>query len=153
MMLQVLSQRADVYYRMNDYDKAFKTFDEALKNDDSDLTILNNYAYYLAEQNTRLKEAETMARKVIEKEGTNNTFLDTYAWVLYKRGRIREAEKVMETIIKNDSVPDAEYYEHYGYILKKKNDCKNAIINWNIALKLDSSKTGLIKEIAKCQEK
>lgn len=151
MMLQVLTQQADVYYRMKDYLKAFKTFDEALANNGNDLTVLNNYAYYLAEQDMRLKEAEEMARRVIDKEQTNTTFLDTYAWILYKRGKIKEAEKIMEGIINSGEKPDAEWYEHYGYILKKRKDCKDAVINWNIALKLDSTKTELIKEIKNCQ--
>ena len=55
--------RADVYYRMKDYLKAFETFKTALKADNSDLTVINNYAYYLAEQNTNLKEAEEMAKE------------------------------------------------------------------------------------------
>ena len=54
---------------------------------DSDLTVMNNYAYYLAEQNMNLKEAEKMAKVVTEKDKENITFLDTYAWVLYKRGK------------------------------------------------------------------
>ena len=133
------------------YEKAFETFDEALTYNNDDLTILNNYAYFLAEQNIRLKEAEIMAKKVIEKEGKNNTFLDTYAWVLYKRGKLREADKIMKSIINSGEKPDAEWYEHYGFILKKKKDCKNAVINWNIALKLDSTKVNLKKEIENCQ--
>jgi Tfp pilus assembly protein PilF len=150
LLLQVLSLKADVYYRMNDYENAFKTFDEAIKNNSEDLTILNNYAYYLAERNLRLKEAENMAKKVIEKEGTNNTFLDTYGWVLYKRGKLKEAEKIMETIIKSGE-KDAEYYEHYGYILKKRKKCSEAVANFNIAYKLDSAKTYLLKDIENCQ--
>lgn len=150
LLLQVLSLKADVYYRMNDYENAFKTFDEAIKNNSEDLTILNNYAYYLAERNLRLKEAEYMAKKVVEKEGTNNTFLDTYGWVLYKRGKLQEASKIMETIIKSGE-KDAEYYEHYGYILKERRKCNEAIINFNIAYKLDSTKTYLLKDIENCQ--
>ena len=152
MNMQVLSIKADIYYRQKNYEKAFETFDEALKQDEQDLTILNNYAYYLAEQDLRLKEAEEMARKVIEKEKNNTTFLDTYGWVLYKRGKLREAEKIMQSIINSGEKPDAEWYEHLGYIMKKKRDCTNAVINWNIALKLDSTKLRLIKEIEKCQK-
>jgi tetratricopeptide (TPR) repeat protein len=150
MLLQVLTQRADVYYRMKDYIKAFKTFDEALVSDSNDLTVLNNYAYYLAEQDMRLKEAEEMAKRVIEKENTNTTFLDTYAWILYKRGKVKEAEKIMEEIISSGQKPEAEWYEHYGYILKKRKDCKDAVINWKMAVKIDSTKTELIKEINNC---
>jgi tetratricopeptide (TPR) repeat protein len=150
-MLQVLTLKADVFYRQKDYEKAFKTFEEALKYNNEDLTILNNYAYYLAEQNSNLKEAEAMAKKVIEKESKNNTFLDTYAWVLYKRGKLKEADKIMYSIINSGEKPDAEWYEHYGYILKKRKECKEAIKYWNIAIKLDTTKNNLIKEIESCQ--
>jgi Tfp pilus assembly protein PilF len=91
-----------------------------------------------------------MARKVIEKEKGNTTFLDTYGWVLYKRGKLKEAAKVMESVISKGGKSDAVWYEHYGYILKKQNKCKEAVYNWNISLKIDSTKTELIKEIKNC---
>jgi len=149
-MVQVLTMRADTYYRMKDYLKAFETFKVAMKTDDQDLTVINNYAYYLAEQNTNLKEAEEMAKKVIEREKDNTTFLDTYGWVLYKRGNLKEAAKIMEGIIKSSDKQDAEWYEHYGYILKKQNKCSEAVENWKIAFKIDSSKIQLLKEIQNC---
>jgi len=149
-ILQVLTMRADVYYRMKDYDKAFATFESALELNNEDLTVINNYAYYLAEQNTKLKEAEEMARSVVEKEKGNTTFLDTYGWVLYKRGKLQEAARVMESIINSGEKPDAVWYEHYGYILKEGKKCKEAIVVWNTALKLDSTKTELLKEIENC---
>ena len=149
-LLQVLSMEADVYYRMKDYGKSFETFEKAIKTNNNDLTILNNYAYYLAEQNTNLKEAEQMAKQVTEKDMTNTTFLDTYGWILYKRGKLKEAAKVFESIIKSGDKPDAVWYEHYGYILKKEKKCSEAVANWNIALKIDSTKTELLKEIENC---
>jgi tetratricopeptide (TPR) repeat protein len=151
-LVQVITMRADVYYRMKDYKKTFELFDEALKYNKDDLTVLNNYAYYLAEQDQKLKEAEQMAKKVIEIDGENNTFLDTYAWVLYKRGKLKEAAEVMEKIVGKEDRPNAEYYEHYGYILKKERNCDKAIENWNKALKLDSTKTNLLKEIENCKK-
>ena len=149
-MIQVLTLRADVYYRMKEYNKSFEIFEETLKLNSEDLTILNNYAYYLAEQNMKLKEAEEMSKKVIEIEKDNTTFLDTYAWVLYKRGKYKDAAKVMEAIINSGEDDDAEWYEHYGYILMKQKKCDEAIEKWNTALKLDDSKTQLIKEIENC---
>ncbi len=149
-IVQVLTMRADVYYRMKEYIKAFETFEKALKTDNNDLTVINNYAYYLAEQNTNLKEAEEMAKRVIEKDGSNTTFLDTYGWVLYKRGKLKDAAKIMESVIGSGAKPDAVWYEHYGYILKKQKKCTQAVDNWNIALKIDSTKTELIKEIENC---
>jgi tetratricopeptide (TPR) repeat protein len=89
---------------------------------------------------------------VIEKEKGNTTFLDTYAWVLFKRGKLKEAAKIMEDIIGSGEKPDAEWYEHYGFILKGQQKCDKAIENWNIALKIDSTKSNLIKEIDNCRK-
>jgi tetratricopeptide (TPR) repeat protein len=149
-LLQVLTIRADVYYKMKEFTKSFEVFDQAISLDNEDMTILNNYAYYLAEQNMKLKEAEEMAKRVILKETNNTTFLDTYAWVLYKRGKLKDAAKVMEEIIGSGDKPDAEWYEHYGYILVKQKKCREAVLNWNIALKLDPEKIHLNKEIENC---
>jgi len=148
---QVLTMRADVYYRMKNYSEAFEIFEEAIKANSEDVTVMNNYAYYLAEQDMNLKEAEEMAKKVIEKEA-NNTYMDTYAWVLYKRGKLGEAERIMESIISSGEKPNAEWYEHYGFILKKRRKCEKAIESWNVALELDSTKKDLIKEIENCKK-
>ncbi len=153
MLLQVLATRADVFYRMKEYDKAFSIFEEALKKDSRDLTILNNYAYYLAEQDMRLKEAEKMARLVIENAKGNHTFLDTYAWVLFKRGKVKEAEKIMDDILRDSSKENADFFEHVGYIKKKRKKWGEAVQNWKRAIELDTSRTELLKEIEKCQSK
>jgi tetratricopeptide (TPR) repeat protein len=151
-LLQVLTMRADAYYRMKDYKKAFEIFEQALKTNKEDLTVMNNYAYYLAEQDMDLKNAERLAKQVVEKEKDNTTFLDTYGWVLYKRGKLNDASKVFEKIISKGEEPDAVWYEHYGYVLKKQKKCKEAIDKWNKAVKLDSTKTNLIKEIENCEK-
>lgn len=153
MNMQILTMRADVYYRMKDFAKAFGTYDEAIKLNSDDLTIVNNYAYYLAEQDMRLKEAEAMARKVIEKERSNTAYLDTYGWVLFKRGKLKAAEKIMLELISGHETSDAVWHEHYGYILKMQKECRQAIQQWEIALKLDSTKTELINEIKNCRGK
>ncbi len=153
LKLQVLTMRADINYRMKNYTEAFKAYDEALKMDSSDLTVMNNYAYYLAEQNMQLKDAEQMARTVIEKDKNNDTFLDTYAWVLYKRGKARAAAKIMEKIIDSAGKKgDAEYFEHYGYILRKMGKCDEAVQNWETAIMLDGTKTNLRKEMENCKK-
>lgn len=149
--LQIMTIRADLYYRMKNYAEAFSAYDEALKLNSNDLTVMNNYAYYLAEQDMNLKEAEKMARIVTEKDKGNSTFLDTYAWVLYKRGKSKEAARIMEKILgSDDHSNDAEYYEHYGYILKKMGRCNDAIMSWEKAVMIDSLKTELKNEIIKC---
>ena len=153
LLLQLFTMRADLYYKTGEYNKAYEAFDKALIINSEDLTILNNYAYYLAEQGTDLKRAEEMALKVIEREKDNSTFLDTYAWVLYKRAKYKDASQIMEKIINKESENDAEYLEHYGYILKMMKDCKKAVIMWQKAIESDSTKTHLETEIKNCTGK
>jgi pentatricopeptide repeat protein len=93
-----------------------------------------------------------MSKRVIETEKGNTTYLDTYGWILYKRGKLKDAAKVFESIINSGEEPDAVWYEHYGFILKKQRKCTEAIDNWNAALKLDSTKTDLYKEIENCRK-
>lgn len=150
--MQVLTMRADVYYRMKDVQNAFNVFEEALKLNSKDVTVLNNYAYYLAEQDLKLKEAEELSKRVVSIEKNNTTFLDTYGWVLYKRGKISEAAKVFESILQKGEQPDAEWYEHYGYILKKQKKLDKAATVWETAVKLDPSKTHLVEEIKNCRK-
>ena len=152
-LMQIVSMRAEVFYRMGNFDETFKTFEEALKINPDDMTILNNYAYYLAEHDLELKRAEVMSRKVIEEERDNATFLDTYAWVLYKRGKVKEAARIMEQVISKGENLSAEHYEHYGFMLQKLKKCAAAIENWRMAIKLDNSKQQLNKEIENCGKK
>ncbi|MDR2886731.1 MAG: hypothetical protein LBV26_01825 [Bacteroidales bacterium] len=149
-VMQVLAMRAEVFYRMDNLSETFQTFEEAMKVNPDDMTILNNYAYYLAEQGMELKKAEEMSRKVIEHEKGNATFLDTYAWVLFKKGNTRDAAKIMEQVISRGDNVSAEHYEHYGFILQKLKKCEEAVENWQLAMKLDSSKYELNSEIENC---
>jgi Tfp pilus assembly protein PilF len=152
MLMQVLVMDADIFYREKEFDKSFETFKEALKINPSDAILLNNYAYYLAEQGQDLKEAEKMAKIVIEKEKGNSTYLDTYAWVLYKRGKYQEAEKIMELVINKNNILDAELYEHIGYIMKALKKCDKAIEYWKLAVQYDGKKTSLLNEIENCKK-
>ena len=151
MLIQVVSMEADIYYRKGEYDKSFVLFKEALEYNPDDVIILNNYAYYLAEQNKDIKEAEKMIKRVIEKEKDNNTFLDTYAWVLYKSGKTRDAIKVMEDIMARDNKPDPDWFEHYGYMMKSLRKCEVAINYWKRALELEPERIELINAIESCK--
>jgi Tfp pilus assembly protein PilF len=153
LIVQVLVMEADLYYRKKEFGKSFETFKEALKAKPGDIMILNNYAYYLAEQGEELKEAERMAKLVIEKEKGNTTYLDTYAWVLYKRGRYKESMKIMEWVINKKETPNAEWYEHLGYIMKALKRCDKALEYWKIAYQIDSRKNLLLKEIEDCEKR
>ena len=143
-LVQILSMEAEIAYRKGDIKEASEKFDRALEIEPGSPIVLNNYAYYLAEKDIRLKEAQDMIEKCLSVE-ENIIYLDTYAWVLYKRGKYRESEKVMIRIFESGNIEDGELIEHYGFIKKALGKCEEAIVLWQTALRMDEKKTYLIE--------
>lgn len=126
----------DTYNQLNNKQKAYEAYDRVLKSDPNNIYVLNNYAYYLSLDNQDLERALQMSAKTIKAEPKNPTYLDTYAWVLYKLERYQEAKKYMDKVFKYDKNPNGVNYEHLGDILYKLGDTKNAVKNWKKAKKL-----------------
>jgi len=100
--------------------KSFDAYDQALKLYYDNSLVLNNYAYFMGESSSdprELDRAFSMAARAIELEGNNATYLDTYGWVLFRLGRLREARRVMQQAISFDRSESPELFYHYGEIL------------------------------------
>ena len=67
-----------------------------MKEDPDNVLVLNNYGYYLSEQEIELEKAKKMSYKTVEKEPNNATYLDTYAWILYKLNDFENAKIYIE---------------------------------------------------------
>lgn len=126
---------ADAYHILGDKKNMYLYYDNVLRNDPENAYVLNNYAYFLSEEGQRLDEALKMSAKTIEQEPKNVTYIDTYAWVLYKLERYKEAKKWMDKLFSYDKNPQGVNYEHYGDILYKLGDTKKAVQNWKKAKK------------------
>lgn len=130
----------DMWYQAGDLQKTFGAYDNALFFNPINAMTLNNYAYFLAENDGDLEKARTMSRKAVDLEGANDTFLDTYAWVLFRQGDYKEArnyqQKAVE-IAEQNGEPGAELYSHYGDILFMDKEPDKALEYWSKALELD----------------
>lgn len=133
---QFYAYLGDCYYKQDSVEIAFKMFDDALKINPGDIMTLNNYSYYLSLRKERLEEAEKMITVALSVEPNNSTFLDTYAWVLFKQGNYSLAKFYMRSAIDNDKNPDGVLYEHYGDILYMNGDKDQATEMWKKALGL-----------------
>ena len=125
----------DTYHMLNNKEKAYEAYDRLLRVKPDNIYVLNNYAYYLSLDNKDLERALQMSEKTIKAEPKNATYLDTYAWILYKLERYQEAKKYMDKVFKFDKNPQGVNYEHLGDILYKMGDKKNAVKNWKKAKK------------------
>ncbi len=123
----------DIYHQQGDEAKAFDAYDRTLRNDPDNALVLNNYAYYLSLRGERLDEALEMAIRANELVPDNVYYLDTYAWVLYKLGRYKEAEKMMKKCLGLEKNPSGANLEHYGDILLKLGKDSEAMEYWKKA--------------------
>lgn len=90
------SMLGDLYYRKNDNDSAFSAYKKALDANPANYMAMNNIAYYFAESDTLLDEAERYILRALRHEDGTPTTLDTYAWVLYKKGDYAGAKDIID---------------------------------------------------------
>ena len=118
----------------------------------------NNYAYFLTEKSgtpADLDKAEKLARQAIKLEPDNGTYLDTYAWVLYRKGSSMLALIYIKKAIEATETPDPTLYEHLAEILTAEDRYDEAIEAWRHCLesggdaKLVEEKVEAITEMKK----
>ena len=113
-----LSVIGDTYHRMGQEKKAYQTYEKALKLKPDYCPVLNNYAYYLSEQRRRLCKAEKMSRITVDLEPDNSTYLDTYGWILFLRGKAAKAKPYFKHAMLYGGKDSPVVLMHYSLVLK-----------------------------------
>ena len=113
--------------------RCFAEYDKALELNADNAAVLNNYSYFLAEQERDIDRAVDMGRRATEVSRNNPTYLDTYAWALHKAGRNAEAKRTMQQALSLDRTESAELLIHYGDILDALGERFMAEIYWRRA--------------------
>ncbi|MBD5288831.1 MAG: hypothetical protein HDS28_07215 [Bacteroides sp.] len=141
----------DCSYNAGKTEQAFGSYENALLLDPENALALNNYAYFMVENGGDVdKAAELSSRSLIGENEDNPTFLDTYAWILYKQGKYEEAAEYQKRAIENcegTASESSELWDHYGDILLATGDRKGAVEAWKKALELTEDKKALTKKI------
>ena len=141
----------DCNYNSGRTDKAFEAYENALRIDPENAMALNNYAYFTVESGGDVEKAADMSRRSLTGENEENpTFLDTYAWILYKQGKYEEAienQKKAIEIMEESKIDNDEFWNHYGDMLNAIGDRQGALEAWEKALELADDKTEITKKI------
>jgi tetratricopeptide (TPR) repeat protein len=99
-----------------------KTFYEAgLKIDGEDPTILNNLAFYMAENGGDLDQALTYAQRARQRMPHDPTFADTVAVIYLKKNLVDNALDILQEIV-GKQPGEAVFRLHLGEALIKKGD-------------------------------
>lgn len=128
-----LTMIGDAQYQDNRPRAAFRTYEKALRLLPNDAGLLNNYAYFLSEEGRDLERALEMAERAIAISKNNSTYLDTYAWILYKLERYSEAKRYMRQAVTLDPTQSEVLMCHYGDILFALGENFMAQIYWEKA--------------------
>lgn len=145
----VYSMIGDIKYRGKDYDAMRLSYENALTADPTDAMAMNNYAYYMAETGGNLDKALELGTEAKTLSPDNATVLDTYAWVLFKRGDYKEALTWQKIAMEKADADDISYdlYDHYGDILFMNGQPKEALEQWRKALELEPENKLLQKKV------
>ena len=125
----------DIYHDKGFAQQAYAAYDSCLQWKDDNLGCLNNYAYYLSVEGKHLGKAEQMSYRTVQAEPNNSTFLDTYAWILFKQKKYADAAQYIDMAVKNDTAQSGVIMEHAGDIHAMNGDTGKALEYWQKALK------------------
>jgi tetratricopeptide (TPR) repeat protein len=144
-------QLGDTYHSLKKKEKAYEAYDKVLAQSPDNEHILNNYAYFLSLDKNKLDKAKNMSEKLVKKFPKNATYLDTHAWVLFQRQDYDDAQVYMKQALDNQADPSGVMYEHYGDILYKLGNKKEALDYWKKAEGSEEASDLLNKKIKNLQ--
>ncbi len=143
----------DLYHQLKMDAASDVAYEEAIALDSTNVTVLNNYAYYLSLRKKNLEKAAHYSKLSNELEPNSATLQDTYAWVLFQQTKYKEALTWIEKAMKGTQI-SAVLYEHYGDILSMVGREKEALKQWEKALTMSKENEGDIQRIrTKIKEK
>lgn len=146
LLAQFWSSLGDAYHQAQRHADSDKAYDKALALEADNAGTLNNYAYYLSVRNTQLEKAERMSKRSLEIEPNSATYMDTYAWILFRLGRFADARTWIEKAIAAGQA-DGVVVEHYGDILYELGDKAAAMDQWRKAKTMGGASQAIDRKI------
>lgn len=130
---QFYASLGDSYNYLNKYTESDAAYEKALKFDQSNIYVLNNYAYYLSLRKHNLERAKELALKCNDLKPGNPSYEDTYGWIFYQSGEYNSADIWIDKAIKNGGIKSATIMEHKGDVLWKLGKTADALDFWKRA--------------------
>lgn len=154
------STRADIEYARGRRDSSAVLYERAISINPHNYMAMNNYAYHLAVADTLLDRAEHFSALAVKSDTENPTYLDTYAWVFFRKKEYTLARRYIDAVLRlyadsepSDSEPSgeepsAEVFDHAGDIYFMTGDRDQALKYWQQALDLDPDNELIGRKVA-----
>ncbi|MFQ3592379.1 MAG: tetratricopeptide repeat protein [Gemmataceae bacterium] len=133
------------------HDEAEAQLERMLESDPTDATVCNDLGYGLANCNKDLQRAEKLIRRALELDrqqrhsGTefdvdadlpNAAYLDSLGWVLFRQGRLAEAQRLLEQAVSLPQGDDPVLWDHLGDVYARRKLHDKARAAWTKAIQL-----------------
>jgi len=141
------SLKGQFHHSLGMMEETFADYDSALVHNPDETGVLNNYAYFLSLEDRELDRALGMSARTLETEPLNATYLDTYAWILFRMHRYQDALSWLEKALRYLDQDNPEIYEHYGDALFMCGEKEKALENWHRAVQLKSDSKTIDRKI------
>lgn len=139
---------SNLYVDMKKIDKATEVIQEMMKRKPDDPGLHNDLGYIWADHDMKLDEAEVLIRKALdldkkrrqtkkvppEADHDNGAYLDSLAWVLYKKKRYKEAKDILLKAIEDKDSQHIEIYDHLGDVYIALDNREEALKAWQKGL-------------------
>ena len=130
-------QYAVISEREGDMAAAEENFRYLLVKDPNNANILNYLGYALADRGLKLAEAEDLISRAVKTSPSNGAYLDSLAWVHFKRGKYPAALEEIKSALKLIS-DDSTLWGHAGDIYAASLDWKGAWRAYSISALLEN---------------
>ena len=147
LLVQFYENIGDAQNHLKKYDESDAAYDKCLELDPSNVSVLNNYSYYLSLRNKDLDKAEAMSKKCNDIEPKNSSYEDTYGWILYQMKKYDDAKVWVGKALEDGGKSSGTIVEHYGDILFQLGDKDGALNYWTEAKKFNGHTPFLDKKI------
>ena len=96
--------------------RVVKTFDKALSLGVDDSIYLNYYGYTLIDKDIDIKKGMQILENALKQQPDNTYYLDSLAWGYYKEKSCKKAYELMQKVVAQEGLKEAEIAEHWEKI-------------------------------------
>jgi tetratricopeptide (TPR) repeat protein len=139
--LELLARQAMLYRLQGREDEAVEVLQTALPMRANTESLNNDIAYSWIDRGIKTDEAETLIKFALGRIPRQAAYLDTYGWLLYKKGDFEGAWRWLSRANRVRGGDDPVIYDHLGdtqWRLGKRDD---AVTHWQKAVELIQDRT------------
>ncbi|CAM2067997.1 Tetratricopeptide repeat protein [Sulfidibacter corallicola] len=118
--------------------KAFELYESLMVTQPNDVSIRNNFGYFLGDAGEQLPRAEALVRSALSEQPENSSYLDSLGWIQFKMGLLEEAEATLRQALELEP-DDAEKLDHLGEVLMARGKHEEAFACWSKAMDISGS--------------